>query len=110
MSIAAACFVSSTSAFTSSSGSRSALDNRLHRSPFTSDVFGARTKSSQLESPTRLFAASANSDKEEWRAMLAAFQMYKAAYGDLKIPTRFVVPSMAPWPGKFLIFTTTSVN
>jgi hypothetical protein len=30
--------------------------------------------------------------------------MYKAAYGDLKVPTRFVVPSMAPWPGKCLLF------
>jgi len=24
--------------------------------------------------------------------------MYKAAYGDLRVPTRFVVPSMPPWP------------
>eukprot|EP00980_Cylindrotheca_fusiformis_P016692 scaffold5024_cov136-Cylindrotheca_fusiformis.AAC.21 len=24
--------------------------------------------------------------------------MYKAAYGDLKVPARFVVPAMAPWP------------
>jgi hypothetical protein len=52
---------------------------------------------------TRLFlaAASPNSDKEEWRAILASFQLYKAAYGDMKIPTRFVVPSMKPWPGKY---------
>lgn len=38
-------------------------------------------------------------DEEEWRAMLAAFQMYNAAYGNLKVPLRFVVPSLAPWPG-----------
>jgi len=37
-------------------------------------------------------------DEEEWRTVLAAFQMYKAAYGDLKVPSRFVVPGMAPWP------------
>lgn len=40
-------------------------------------------------------------DEDEWRTILAAFQMYKAAYGDLKVPSRFVVPGMAPWPGKF---------
>jgi len=43
---------------------------------------------------------ASKSDDEEWNALLAAFQMYKAAYGDLKVPSRFVVPSMPPWPGK----------
>lgn len=43
---------------------------------------------------------ASKSDEEEWNALLAAFQMYKAAYGDLKVPSRFVVPSMPPWPGK----------
>lgn len=47
-------------------------------------------------------AAGPGDEKEEWRAILASFQLYKAAYGDLKIPIRFVVPSMKPWPGKFL--------
>ena len=42
---------------------------------------------------------ASKSDDEEWNALLAAFQMYKAAYGDLKVPSRFVVPSMPPWPG-----------
>jgi len=37
-------------------------------------------------------------DEAEWGNVLAAFQMYKAAYGDLKVPSRFVVPGMAPWP------------
>ena len=37
---------------------------------------------------------------QEWKAVVSAFQMYKAAYGDLKVPTRFVVPSMPPWPSK----------
>lgn len=26
--------------------------------------------------------------------------MYKAAYGDLKVPSRFIVPSLPPWPEK----------
>ena len=39
-------------------------------------------------------------DKDEWRTVTAAFRMYKAAYGDLKVPSRFVVPGMAPWPGE----------
>jgi hypothetical protein len=100
--IAATCLMSSTSAFTSSS-SRS-LDNRIHSSPFTSQTtFGSRSRSPPVISSTSLFAGGSKSDKEEWRAILAAFQMYKAAYGDLKVPTRFVVPSMAPWPGKCLL-------
>ena len=44
--------------------------------------------------------ASPGEDENEWRTILAAFQMYKAAYGDLKVPSRFVVPAIAPWPGK----------
>ena len=43
----------------------------------------------------------ANFDEGEWQAVTAALQMYKAAYGDLKVPSRFVVPSLPPWPGKF---------
>ncbi len=58
---------------------------------------------------TALFASSRSetkpkkkkkSDEAEWNALLAAFQMYKAAYGDLKVPSRFVVPAMPPWPGE----------
>lgn len=30
--------------------------------------------------------------------------MYKAAYGDLKVPSRFVVPAMPPWPGMYSLF------
>ena len=52
-----------------------------------------------------LFSSSdgtdANFDESEWQAVTAALQMYKAAYGDLKVPSRFVVPSLPPWPGKF---------
>lgn len=48
----------------------------------------------------RLYMVASSGEKEEWRAILSSFQLYKAAYGDLKIPTRFVVPKMQPWPGK----------
>jgi hypothetical protein len=41
---------------------------------------------------------SDDGDASEWQAITDAFQMYKAAYGDLKVPARFVVPSMPPWP------------
>lgn len=45
-------------------------------------------------------ATPVDTDEEEWGALISSFQMYKAAYGDLKVPSRFVVPSMPPWPGK----------
>lgn len=48
-------------------------------------------------------AQSKVDDEEEWRTVLAAFKMYKAAYGDLKVPSRFIVPGMAPWPGELYI-------
>lgn len=81
----------------------------------TRSIFGLGRSSGILSSnPTRsgtpswlLSATSADSettssaveDEDEWRTVIAAFQMYKAAYGDLKVPSRFVVPGMAPWPG-----------
>lgn len=37
-------------------------------------------------------------DEAEWKAIYAAFRLYKAAFGDLKVPQRFVVPNMKPWP------------
>jgi hypothetical protein len=45
-------------------------------------------------------AALEGGDEDAWRTVLAALRMYKAAYGDLKVPSRFVVPGMAPWPGE----------
>jgi hypothetical protein len=41
------------------------------------------------------------SDQADWKALLMALQLFKAAYGNLKVPKLFVVPSMAPWPGEF---------
>lgn len=40
-------------------------------------------------------------DASEWQAVTAALKMYKAAYGDLKVPSRFVVPALPPWPGMY---------
>ena len=54
----------------------------------------------QVAPPLFLAASDGmSSDEEEWKAMLAAFQMYKAAYGNLKVPLRFTVPALPPWPG-----------
>jgi hypothetical protein len=44
-------------------------------------------------------SSAASPDQQEWEAMLAAFKMYKAAYGNLNVPLRFVVPALPPWPG-----------
>jgi hypothetical protein len=112
--IAATYLVSSAAGFTSTTpvGTRPALEkglparsSRFHPSgvaPF--GTTGAKS-SAPFGSLTHLFlGADSNSDKEEWRALLAAFQMYKAAYGDLKVPLRFVVPSMEPWPGEYYLF------
>mmetsp|Transcript_9654 Transcript_9654/g.14887 ORF Transcript_9654/g.14887 Transcript_9654/m.14887 type:complete len:984 (-) Transcript_9654:55-3006(-) len=51
--------------------------------------------------PSLLMSSEEQTDgdnESEWKALMAAFQMYRAAYGDLKVPARFVVPSMPPWP------------
>jgi len=89
----------------SSNRHKSTISNQLqintklvpsHNIAFTSlkmsdmDVQSQQTEQSNVE------------DEDEWRTVLAAFQMYKAAYGDLKVPSRFIVPGMAPWPGKLL--------
>lgn len=45
-----------------------------------------------------MMSPSEPDDAMEWKAVVAAFSMYKAAYGDLKVPQRFVVPDIPPWP------------
>lgn len=64
--------------------------------------FHVTPQSATPRSTTALFMSPQRPepDEDEWRALLAAFQMYKAAYGDLKVPSRFIVPGMPPWPGK----------
>lgn len=79
------------------------LENQLHNPILTRQASGMTT------SPTILYASSteterkgrgkkSKSEEAEWNALIASFQMYKAAYGDLKVPSRFVVPAMPPWP------------
>lgn len=65
------------------------------------------TATSQPRGRPKANAESSGDDESEWRTILAAFQMYKAAYGDLKVPSRFIVPGMAPWPGEqlFVVFS-----
>lgn len=48
--------------------------------------------------------SNTNSDQQEWKAIFVALQLYKAAYGDIKIPIEFIVPAAAPWPGTFIVF------
>eukprot|EP00536_Pseudo-nitzschia_multiseries_P016115 jgi/Psemu1/247332/estExt_Genewise1.C_10210009 len=52
----------------------------------------------QQHSKAESSTGSSKSDQKEWKAVFLALQLYKAAYGDLKVPARFVVPSAAPWP------------
>mmetsp|Transcript_15027 Transcript_15027/g.32751 ORF Transcript_15027/g.32751 Transcript_15027/m.32751 type:complete len:1119 (-) Transcript_15027:240-3596(-) len=60
-------------------------------------LFQSSSPSDQT-SASKTPSAEGNDDSSEWKAALAAFKMYKAAYGNLKIPQRFVVPNMKPWP------------
>ena len=77
--------------------------------PATASTASSRIGTSSLpflsKSPARLttlFSSNdPNSDAAEWKAVVSALTLYKAAYGDLKVPQKFVVPAMAPWPGKF---------
>jgi len=96
------CAMASVQAFSSAifTGRRSLLRSQApskyhHLSPFSCKPAPSRIAS------TTLFSSDGEdeSSKEEWQAILAAFQMYKAAYGNLKVPLRFVVPALAPWPG-----------
>mmetsp|Transcript_37679 Transcript_37679/g.82549 ORF Transcript_37679/g.82549 Transcript_37679/m.82549 type:complete len:1014 (-) Transcript_37679:79-3120(-) len=71
-------------------------------SSLSSDKFGVRKTFPLFSSLDEARASSpptgAKIDESEWQAVIAALQMYNAAYGDLKVPSRFVVPSLPPWP------------
>jgi hypothetical protein len=112
--IFAAIAYSATYATAFSTGRNSIIRNISSQKPITNNpAFITNTK---LSSPTAIFATKkemeekietkSKSEREEWEALLAAFQMYKAAYGDLKVPSRFVVPSMPPWPGEYYSFNS----
>ena len=123
--VAAACVLTHTAAYTipgtsiSQSSYNFQKDRYHHLRKKQPTMFGIRKVASSSTS-FRLFASTTEkevkrkttkkktvtkkktrgkSDEEDWQALIAAFQMYKAAYGDLKVPSRFVVPSMPPWPG-----------
>lgn len=57
-------------------------------------------QSTQLHLSSAAKANDYNSEDDEktWKAVFVALQLYKAAYQDLKVPQRFVVPDRAPWP------------
>jgi hypothetical protein len=102
-----ACIANSAAAF--SSGNTVATFVRQHAPP----TMLSNNNNKQLvgSSPNSRAAATAlqmssgaepeGDDQHEWKALVAAFQMYKAAYGDLRVPLRFIVPSMPPWPSKY---------
>ena len=95
------------------------ISNSNKKSSQTRNIFGSKGRPTVMAKSMRLSSlwmtppsdvdvqsqdlSSDVEDEEEWRTVLAAFQMYKAAYGDLKVPSRFVVPGMAPWPGEKMI-------
>lgn len=70
--------------------------------PFVTPASLSFTTKSRLlmSSETESSAGFSKSDQQEFKAVFLALQLYKAAYGDLKVPARFVVPDAAPWPGK----------
>lgn len=69
---------------------------------FRSALFASDSDASSQKKP--------EPDEDERRALIAAFQMYKAAYGDLKVPSRFIVPAMPPWPHTSLFEATTTTR
>ena len=80
---------------------KSAISNQLQINTRKHIAFTS-LKMSDMDVQSQQTEKSNVEDEDEWRTVLAAFQMYKAAYGDLKVPSRFIVPGMAPWPGKLL--------
>lgn len=99
-----ACFMFLLFAITLVGGFSFLIPGRRHKSSLLSSVTSAVSPlAGRAQSSTLLMASGDRepaSDEDEWRAMLAAFQMYKAAYGNLKVPLRFIVPGLAPWPEK----------
>ncbi|GKY91220.1 hypothetical protein MPSEU_000094600 [Mayamaea pseudoterrestris] len=54
--------------------------------------------SSRSDKPSTDTTTSNDTDDRTWKAIYIALQIYKAAYNDLKVANRFVVPDMKPWP------------
>ena len=100
--IVATYIVSSASAFTQPQNKMGATP--ISRPSLISSVCSENGLPS-FSSRTQLFLSAStksdpsNPDQKEWRAVFLTLQLYKAAFGDLKVPSKFVVPSAAPWPG-----------
>ncbi|GAX24105.1 hypothetical protein FisN_9Hh357 [Fistulifera solaris] len=63
-----------------------------------SSAVSARSWRTRLNQSNGNTNNNADNDEAEWKAIFAAFRLYKAAFGDLKVPQRFVVPNIKPWP------------
>lgn len=70
--------------------------------PFGGSIVAAAPGAAARSAPTTALRAGEDGDgggdTVEWTAVVDSLRMYKAAYGDLKVPSRFVVPAMPPWP------------
>lgn len=64
----------------------------------SSSSLSAEAQQEMSEQEQQPDTPSGGDEDGEWHTLVSAFRMYKAAYGDLKVPSRFVVPAMAPWP------------
>jgi len=62
----------------------------------TTNLFSSSKAAEQMSEGKNMNSHKA--DEGEWNSLIASFKMYRAAYGDLKVPSRFVVPAMSPWP------------
>ena len=82
-------------------GGFSVVSRRLARHTDYPRIQSTTTSTSRLFSSLDESDSGDLSDQEEWKALVASLKMYKAAYGKLKVPSRFVVPAMAPWPSEF---------
>jgi len=68
------------------------------RAPFSFSSTLLKDTDVEVHEQASSSSSSKPDDESEWKSVLSCFKMYKAAYGDLKVPSRFVVPSMPPWP------------
>ena len=73
--------------------------------PTTTDVNGGVNNGEMDTIEEKLpLSKSKISEEAEWESILQCFTMYRTAYGDLKVPMRFIVPSMKPWPGEYFFY------
>lgn len=96
MATAAAAFLGNTYKATFVRRDHSAMQSTTLITPFLFKYYGPLSRLSMSNDEE----SDSSDDQDEWNALIAAFQMYRAAYGDLRVPLRFIVPSMPPWPSK----------